>query len=116
MDNDNDVPFLHAGLPEARDSGDLIEGHVASTQPASLGLEAISNQAQSTVPGRVESKQPASTRAGIQWHGESGFREAGRTPNVDSVRSMRLRNRFSPLTNNEQEPGEAIAKESFALT
>ena len=112
MDSDSDVPLLRADPSEAQDRRDVIEGHVASTQPASLGLEAISNQ--STVPGRVESQQPASTVPA-----SSGMVRAiqrGRNPERDSVRSMRLRNRFSPLANYEQDGGEAIAREFFDLT
>ena len=42
--------------------------------------------------------------------------QRGRNPEHDSVRSIRLRNRFSPLTNNEQDEGEEIAREFFDLT
>ena len=63
----------------------------ASTQPVRFGLEAISNAS-------------------------SGMVRAIHNPERDSVRSMRWRNRFSPLANNEQDGGEAIAREFFDLT
>ena len=78
MDSDSDVPLLRADPSEAQDRGDLIEGHEASTQSVSLGFETISNQEQSTVPGRVESQQPAPT---VPVSRHERLREAG-TPNV----------------------------------
>ena len=102
MDSDSGVPLLRVDPSEAQDRRDVIEGHVASTQPASLGLEAFSNQ--STVLGRVESQQLASTVPA-----SSGMVRAiqrGRNPERDTVRSMRLRNRFSPLANYEQDGGD----------